>query len=66
MSPAAGALDGRHAVVTGGGRGIGAAIATTLAAEGAQVTLMGRNETPAEGKGRNAPGRTGDLLRRDR
>jgi 3-hydroxybutyrate dehydrogenase len=38
------ALDGRHAVVTGGGRGIGAAVATALAAAGARVTLMGRNE----------------------
>jgi NAD(P)-dependent dehydrogenase (short-subunit alcohol dehydrogenase family) len=37
-------LDGRHAVVTGGGRGIGAAIAAALAAAGARVTLMGRNE----------------------
>jgi NAD(P)-dependent dehydrogenase (short-subunit alcohol dehydrogenase family) len=45
MSPmAAGALDGRHAVVTGGGRGIGAAVATALAAEGARLTLLGRDE----------------------
>lgn len=35
-------LDGHHAVVTGGGRGIGAAIAAHLAERGAKITLMGR------------------------
>ncbi len=39
-----GGLEGKHAVVTGGGRGIGAAIATTLAGDGAALTLMGRDE----------------------
>jgi len=38
-----GALDGRHAVVTGGGRGIGAAIVLALAGQGAAVTLIGRD-----------------------
>lgn len=36
-------LDVHHAVVTGGGRGIGAAIATLLAERGASVTIMGRD-----------------------
>lgn len=38
-----GALGGRHAVITGGGSGIGAAVADALVAEGAKVTLVGRS-----------------------
>jgi NAD(P)-dependent dehydrogenase (short-subunit alcohol dehydrogenase family) len=37
-------LTGKHALVTGGGRGIGAAIASALLMHGARVTLLGRNE----------------------
>jgi len=38
-------LQGRHALVTGGGRGIGRAIAAALMQAGAAVTIAGRNET---------------------
>ena len=41
-------LAGQHAVVTGGGTGIGAAIARTLAAEGAKLTLVGRRRDKLE------------------
>ena len=37
-------LSGRHAVVTGGSRGIGAAIAHALALHGAAVTVIGRDD----------------------
>ena len=39
-------LDGKHALVTGGGRGIGRAIAAALTAAGASVTVIGRGEGP--------------------
>ncbi|QGZ63221.1 SDR family NAD(P)-dependent oxidoreductase [Paraburkholderia acidisoli] len=43
-----GILNDRHAVVTGGGSGIGAATAATLLGAGARVTLMGRDATRLE------------------
>ncbi len=39
-------LSGHHALVTGGGSGIGAAIALTLAQAGAAVTICGRRREP--------------------
>jgi NAD(P)-dependent dehydrogenase (short-subunit alcohol dehydrogenase family) len=41
-------LTDKHAVITGGGTGIGAAIAAALAADGARVTVMGRRLEPLE------------------
>ena len=41
-------LQGHHAIITGGGTGIGAAIARALGAEGAKLTLVGRRREPLE------------------
>jgi NAD(P)-dependent dehydrogenase (short-subunit alcohol dehydrogenase family) len=42
------ALSGRHALITGGGTGIGAATAEQIAAAGARVTVLGRRLAPLE------------------
>ncbi len=41
-------LSGRHALVTGGGTGVGASIALALAHAGARVTIAGRRKEPLE------------------
>jgi NAD(P)-dependent dehydrogenase (short-subunit alcohol dehydrogenase family) len=42
---ATGPLSGEHAVITGGGRGIGLAVAHALSAAGASLTLVGRDRS---------------------
>src|SRR5262245_15864600 len=51
-------LQDQHAIVTGGSRGLGAVIASALAAEGARVTVMGRTAATVE--------RQAELIRRER
>jgi NAD(P)-dependent dehydrogenase (short-subunit alcohol dehydrogenase family) len=48
MSGARLPLEGHHALITGAGQGIGAAIARVLAADGATLTLLGRRREPLE------------------
>ena len=49
-------LAGRHALVTGANRGIGAAIARTLSAAGARVSLLVRDADRGEAVGASLPG----------
>jgi NAD(P)-dependent dehydrogenase (short-subunit alcohol dehydrogenase family) len=49
------ALAGRHALVTGGGTGIGAIVATTLARAGAVVTICGRRLEPLQATAAGEP-----------
>ena len=51
-------LAGRHALITGGGTGIGAAIARALAGAGAAVSIAGRRRAPLDEVAAMLPGTT--------
>jgi len=52
-------LEGKHAIVTGGSRGIGAAVAKELVFRGARVTIMGRDTETLERKAQEMRGEEG-------
>ena len=52
-------LEGRRAVVTGGSRGIGRAVATKLAAEGVRLAICARTQEPLESAAAQIADRTG-------
>lgn len=56
MTETSRSLEGRHAVVTGAARGIGAAVARSLAAEGARLSLLGRRRDALQQLADTLPG----------
>ena len=57
-------LEGRHALITGGGTGIGAAAASICMREGAKLSLLGRRMEPLQAVAEQVGG-TPFAVRRD-
>src|SRR5262250_561205 len=55
-------LQGKHAIVTGGSRGIGKAIALELAREGVDVAIVARSKGPLEEAARELAAETGQRV----
>lgn len=58
-------LKGKIALITGGGTGIGAAIARRFVAEGAKICIAGRRENPLERVARSMPSGTAVMCQGD-
>ena len=54
-------LQGKHAIVTGGSRGIGKAIALKLAREGVDVAIVARSKADLEARHANWQPRRGGV-----
>ncbi len=59
------ALDGKHALITGGARGIGRGIALAMAQAGARITLADRDADVAQTTARELPDGTGLAIEMD-
>src|SRR4051812_19508156 len=57
-----GQLDDKVAIVTGGGQGLGAAMAEAFAAEGAKLVLVGRDQEKLDAHGEILRGRGAEVL----